>query len=69
MIYVVMKDGRVLQYNSANRHAWYTNHINLSRRNDDTYSVAKIALDMVERIESEKPCKISRPKTKTSRAY
>lgn len=67
MIYVVMKDGRVLQYNSANRYAWYNNHIDLSRRNvriTDTYDVAKIALDMVERIEFEEPCKISRPKTK-----
>ena len=62
MIYVIMKDGRVIQYNRCYSYesdsAWTTLREQPGTFDGDE-ALAKIASHDIERLEFEKPCKIT----------
>ena len=57
MIWVVMKDKRVLQYNACNYYVWSEGYVSLYHRKDGTH-IGRISQDAIERLEYEKPCKV-----------
>ncbi len=68
MIYVILKNQKVLQYNMADSYCIEANMVTLKRVGSKV-TVASFPYDGIERIEFEKPCKIMRAKrpTKTRR--
>jgi hypothetical protein len=54
MIDVVMKDGRVLRYNSAKNISLFGDFVSV----DGTGWIARIHKDSIERIDGTKPCRV-----------
>ena len=71
MVYVILRNGKTLQYNSGEAIAIEKGTITV-RTGDDTEPkwalVAHIPIDIVERAEFEKPCAIKRARTAPKRA-
>ena len=59
MIWIVLRNGKVLQYNRAYACAIEDGAVALRTRNG-TFLIARIPLDQVERAEFEKPCAVMR---------
>lgn len=61
MIWIVLRSGKVLQYNNCGQCA--VEHGALSLRDArGTYLIARIPMDIVERAEFYKPCRIVKEK-------
>lgn len=71
MVYVVLRTGRVLEYNAAGYVAVFSNFFELSESRQAEGFIAKIPLDVVERIEWERPCRTykQRPLRKVRATY
>ena len=69
MIYVILKDRRVLQYNTATHFKWTSTLIELDGGKDGAFGIARIPSNLVERIEATKPCKITKLRNKSSSVY
>jgi hypothetical protein len=67
MIYVILRNGKVLQYNQGETVTVKNGTFCLGQDNGK-YLVAHIPIDIVERIEFNKPCRILRAKSKPKRA-
>jgi len=65
MVFVVLRSGRVLQYNRAT-HVSIEDGTVVLQRSD--YLVARLPLDVVERVEFERPCRIRRQRRLPKRA-
>lgn len=59
MIYIVLRNGKVLQYNDAGSCVVEGGTITL-RTFDEKGLIARLPLDVVERAEWQRPCKIMR---------
>ena len=59
MIYIVLRSGKVLQYNQAGKCLVESGTITLLTDKGD-FLVARLPLDVVERAEWQRPCKIMR---------
>ena len=62
MIYVILRDGRVLKYNDANHVSRHEGEYTLRRKEGEDYFIACIPMDVVERIETTHPCQIFKDK-------
>lgn len=67
MVYIVLRSGKVLQYNSGGVISVRDGCVNVFTPNE-TGLVARIPLDIVERAEFERPCCIRRAKGRPKRA-
>lgn len=63
MMYVILRDGKVLQYNNAEVCGGDNGCINLYTK-DSKFLVARIPIDVVERVEGERPCALLKAKSK-----
>ena len=59
MVFVVLRDGRVLQYNAAMVVNVKEGAILLFEKNGSSV-VAHLPLDVVERVESSRPCSVKK---------
>lgn len=59
MIYVVLRNGKVLEYNDADACTVEDGTLTL-RTGKAAYLVARLPLDVVERAEWNRPCKVMR---------
>lgn len=59
MIYVVLRSGKVLQYNTAASISQVNGVFHLDTTGGK-YFVAQIPQDLVERVEAKRPCRIMR---------
>ena len=59
MIFIVLRNGKVLQYNDAGSCTVEDGTITL-RDTNSKYLVARLPLDVVERAEWQRPCKVMR---------
>ena len=59
MVFVVLRSGKVLQYNSGGMITVEEGCIAI-RPSNEKYLIARIPLDVVERAEFNKPCRIRR---------
>jgi len=66
MVNIVLRNGKVLQYNEGNSIAVENGTIAITK--DRKYLVARIPLDIVERAEFEKPCRILKAKPAPKKA-
>jgi hypothetical protein len=55
MIWVTMKDGRVIRYNTGGSYLWDNNRLRIDQTNGGV-NIASIALCDVERVEFTRPC-------------
>ena len=60
MIWIILRSGKVLQYNRGNLCTVESGVITVCVGGDNGGLVAKLPLDIVERAEFEKPCRILR---------
>jgi hypothetical protein len=58
MLTIVLRDGRVLQYDDANHVEQRDVEYTLRKKGGEEYFIALIPMDMVERIETVHPCRI-----------
>ena len=61
MLYVILRNGKVLQYNSGNFYCTEEKWLKV-RLDDKTPSeaVASIPIDVIERVEWRRPCRVMR---------
>lgn len=57
MVHVVMRDGTVLTYSTGVHVTWDKDLLHIDTE-DKKYMVAKIAADLVARVEGRPPCKV-----------
>ena len=70
MIYVILRDKRVLQYNQVTAMSTANGFVRLWTGKNNADHVAEIPSDMIERVEWSKPCKILKEyKRKSYRRY
>lgn len=62
MITVILRDGRVLEYNEANYVSTSTNEYTLRETEGVNTFIVILTKDIVERIESSRPCRIMKDK-------
>ena len=67
MVFVVLRSGKVLQYNAGGTITVEEGCIAI-RPDGDKYLIARIPLDVVERAEFDKPCRIRRARKMPKRA-
>lgn len=67
MVYVILRNGKVLQYNSGGTIAVESGTITV-RTSDEKYLVARVPMDIVERAEFKQPCRILKAKKAPKRA-
>jgi hypothetical protein len=60
MVYVVLRNGKVLQYNEATQICTEDGCIVLRTKEERSYLVAKFPLDIIERAEFGRPCRVMR---------
>lgn len=61
MIFIVLRNGKVLQYNNVERCTASNGCLNLADR-DGKFMIAKVPIDIVERAEWSRPCRILKAK-------
>jgi hypothetical protein len=67
MVYVVLRSGKTLRYNSANQYTWSADkegRLELTEAGRNGGNVASIAIDLVERVEFTPPCAVMRERRK-----
>mgnify|MGYP003394229309 CR=1 FL=1 len=62
MMYVILRNGKVLKYNDANHLDILNDEYTLRRKEGESSFLACFPMDVVERIEIMKPCKIMKEK-------
>lgn len=58
MVFVVLLDGRVLQYNRCHSYQIKDGYVEVNLGGGKTGNIASIPLEHVHRVEFEKPCAI-----------
>jgi hypothetical protein len=68
MVYVILRNGKVIQYNQGGS-IIEEDHSYVLRTPTDRYLIARIPIDMVERIEFDRPCKVMKTRVVGGRDY
>jgi hypothetical protein len=63
MAYVILRTGKVLQYNKGQAVSVSNGCIDVWTGEDNKYLCARFPLDVVERVEFERPCEVLRAKS------
>lgn len=69
MVYVVLRTGKVVRYNSGGRIAVEDGCLTVRTPCKQEWLVARIPLDIVERAEFGRPCAVERVSIKKGRDY
>ncbi len=62
MIHVILRDGRVLRYNDVNHLELRYGEYTLRIKKEEDFFCACFPMDVVERIETVKPCQVMKDK-------
>ena len=65
MVYVVLRNGKMVQYNSGGAIAVEDGTITIRKdKSPDDWLIARIPMDMVERVEFSRPCAVVKTRIK-----